>query len=356
MRDRFVFFDATLLEGGAERVISILSAELAKQEPVEILLYFDSKPFYYIPDNVKITYVCRETGKTNIFVNLLWMRRYFNKNAKAVISFLAPFNMLAIIATLFSKTKIIVADRNDPRKVPTQKFVRSLRNFLYRFADGVVVQTQRNNQYFSRCIQRKSTVIANPIDLRDNAGTALTTAKRHKIVAVGRLIAQKNPMMLLRAFTRFVKCHPDYELVCYGEGNMRSQMETYIRENALQEKVFLPGSQKDIFHHIKDAEFYIMSSNYEGMPNALMEAMCLGLPVISTRVSGAEDYIIPGENGLLVDVGDEDGLLQAMETLANDPKKREALGRQAVNLNKVLEVSAITKQWLSFIEAVSDKR
>ena len=122
--------------------------------PVEILIYHDVDPFYALHPGVKLVRVEKETGSKNILKNLLWMRRYFKRNSKIVISFLAPFNMLALAAGMFLKTPIIVADRNDPRKVPGNKLVRKCRDFLYRFADGVAVQTENNRMYFGKGIQK----------------------------------------------------------------------------------------------------------------------------------------------------------------------------------------------------------
>ena len=354
MSKRYVIFIPTLSQGGAERVISLLSRRMAEEAvDVTILLYKDQEPFYTIDPGVKLVYVPRESGSTNLLKNLLWMRRFYRGNADAVLSFLAPFNILTLLATLGGKQTVIVADRNDPRFVPAKWPVRKLRDFLYRFADGVIVQTRHNQAYFSAAVQKKSTIIYNPVDLGEKAGLALRTEKQKRIVSVGRLMPQKNQIMLLEAFASIRERFPEYALTIYGEGPHRETLEEKIRQLGLEGAVLLPGSVKDVHERIADGELFVMSSNYEGMPNALIEAMCLGLPVISTAVSGATDLIRHGENGLLVPCGDTAGLTAAMEQLLADPEKRLAFGREAVKLNGALKVGDITQQWLDTVEQYS---
>ena len=350
-KKRHVFFVGALKEGGAERVISILTKQLATTEKdVKIVLYHDMEPFYPIHPNIEILYAERETQSKNVFKNLLWLRRFFKKNADVVISFLAPFNMLALVAGFGLRTRMIVADRNDPRFVPSKKLLRILRDFLYRFADGVVLQTSNNQAYFSKTVQKKSAVIFNPIDLGEKKGLALRTEKHRKIVSVGRLMPQKNQIMLLRAFTEIHRVFPEYELFIYGEGTYRTDLEKEIAALELTNFVHLPGNQKNIFELISDAELFVLPSHYEGMPNALIEAMCLGLPVISTAVSGTSDLIEDGINGRVVPLGDQAALISVMKDLLSDDAQRQEMASQAVSINDKLEVGGIMEQWSIFIE------
>lgn len=352
MNKKHVFFIGTLGQGGGERVISILTKKMQEDGlPVEILIYHDEDPFYELHPDVKLTRVRAQTGSKNILKNLLWMRRYFRENADVVISFLAPFNMLALVATAFLKLKVIVADRNDPRFVPGNPMVRKARDFLYRFADGIVLQTTHNQAYFSKTVQRKSAVIYNPIDLGDKAGLALRTDKKKRIVSVGRLMPQKNQIMLLEVFARLRQQYPEHTLTIYGEGPARQDLEAEIARLGLTGAVELPGSVKDVHDRMADAQLFVLPSNYEGMPNALIEAMCLGLPVISTKVSGATD-LVNGENGLLTKVGDGEALYNAMARMLAEEALRASCARQAARLNDELQPQQILTQWTEFIASV----
>lgn len=343
---RVCFFIGTLGNGGAERVVSILTRHLAQMQiSVEIVLYYDAVPFYDIHPDVKVTYVERETGSRNILKNILWLRRYFTRNADIVISFLAQFNMVALAAAFATGIPVIVADRNDPRHMPKQAPVRLARNLLYHLAKVVVVQTQHNKAYFSKALQKKCKIIYNPVDLQDKKGMALGTEKKKRIVSAARLMKQKNQLMLIDAFARVKKVYPDYTLTIYGEGPFRETLEKRILELKLSDSVFLPGKVQNVFDCIADAQMFVLSSDFEGMPNALIEAMCLGLPVISTRVSGATDLIQDGINGLLTDVGNTEQLTDAMRRMLADADLRQNCAQEAVKLNDMLNTDRIITKW-----------
>ena len=346
---RTMFFVSSLGDGGAQRVISILSEKMAQSDmDVEIVTYLDVPIIYTINPKVKVTCVEKCTGKKDIVRNLLWLRSYFKKYAKIVLSFLAPFNMIALVATMGTKVPIVVADRNDPAKVPVNPLIRFGRDVLYGLADHVVVQTEANKAYFKR-LQKKTTVIYNPVDLKEYTGTALNTEKEKVIVTAGRLMPQKNQKMMVDAFEKIAKKFPEYQLVIYGEGDYRSELEEYIVSKRLQDKVLLPGSVTDLYEKIMRASLFVLSSNYEGMPNALIEAMCMGLPVISTKVSGATDLIQHGKNGLLVEVGSEKELTDAIETMLSDETGRNEMASEAVKISQILLPDEILKQWQGIV-------
>ncbi len=354
---KLLFTLGALGHGGGERVVSVLASELARLgHEVEIMLYYDREIWYPLHPAVKVIAEEKELGKKGILSHLSFKRKYVKKGEfDAVISFLAPFNMLTVVSLLGVKTPLIVADRNDPRRIPSNKLVRLARNFLYRFADCTVLQTKANQSYFAKAIQKKSQVIYNPIDLGKYTGIGLTAQKSKRIVSVGRLTRQKNQIMLLEAFCKFAKAHPDYRLTIYGDGDFRPQLEQKVAELGLTEWVDLPGGIKDVPEAIKDAEFFVLSSDFEGMPNALIEAMCVGLPVISTAVSGATDLVIDGENGLLTQCGNTEELTMAMERMATDAGLRQKTAQNAALLADELTLDKITDKWLDCIKKVANK-
>lgn len=347
---RYMFFIGTLGNGGAERVISILSDYMAEQGmDVEILTYYDRPLFYQINPKVKVTAVEKCTGKKNKLLNILWIRRYFRKHARIVLSFLAPFNIISVAAKIGSRVPVVVADRNDPAKVPTSWGIRKLRDFIYIFADEVVVQTEKNKSYFNRIVQKKTVVIYNPVDMKEYTGSALGSLKDSLIISAGRLIEQKNQKMLLEAFANILSEYPKYKLCVFGEGSYRGALETKICELGIEKNVFLPGSTTELYEKMKEAELFVLCSNYEGMPNALIEAMCLGLPVISTKVSGATDLIRNGENGMLVEIGDVQGLTDAMKKMLSDKERRKNMAEEAAKISESLLPEHIFAQWQEVI-------
>ncbi|MFR1517251.1 MAG: glycosyltransferase [Clostridia bacterium] len=351
---KIMISNATLVCGGAERVIANLSNELVRQgHEVEILLYYDRPVWFSLDTRIKITVDEKNIGKVNFLKHILWRRKYIKKiHPDVMLSFLATFNMVNIIAMTGLRIPLIVADRSDPTHIPANKCIRKLRDFLYRFADTIVLQSKKNQRYFSNAVQRKSAVIYNPVDVGHYRGSAVHYPKQKKIVYVGRMIRKKNPMLLLEAFYMLAEEFPDYKLVFYGDGDLRGEIREKALEYGLEKRVEIPGAIKDIFENICDAELYVLTSDYEGMPNALMEAMCLGLPVISTKVSGATDVIEDGKNGLLVDSGDTEALANAMRKMLSDHMFRSSTAKAAAQLAEQLEIGKITEEWMKVIDYV----
>lgn len=163
---------------------------------------------------------------------------------------------------------------------------------------------------------------------------------------------QKNQIMLIKAFAKLHKDNPEYILKIYGEGQYRQELEMLIHNLNLDKCVYLPGSSTKIFDEIACAQLFVLSSNYEGMPNALIEAMCLGLPCISTKVSGATDLIQNNVNGILVEVGNEDELYNSMLRLIKTPELREKYASRATEINNKLEVNIIMKTWIEYLKQI----
>ena len=344
---------ASMYNGGAERVLSILSDAFAGHyDEVEYVTWVKFPIGFPMNPKVKFHCVEEEAGTKSKWKQMRWFRQHIKEtNPDLVLSLLAPFNMLTVASLVFTGRKIVVCERSDARYLKGGKKMRMIRDFLYSFSVGILSQTESNIRSLPNYLQRKCSVIYNPLNMdKRYIGAALKTPKTKTIVTVGRLIAVKNHEMLSRAFKRVLDAHPEYELVIYGAGENQENLTKYISFLGMVDKIKLPGSFPDIWDRILSAEIFVLSSNYEGMPNALLEAMCLGLPCISTRVNGAVDVIKTGENGLLVDVGEEDTLVDALLTLIEDKGKAVKLGEKASQLYKELEYSKISQQWLDYLD------
>lgn len=346
---KITFFIATLCSGGAERVISILSNELVNRGyEVEILMYFNEPVFYPINDRVEVLSVIDQTKSKSLLRNIIWLRSHFRKNTSVVVSFLAKFNMVALVSTLFSGIPVIISERTDPRR--GSWIYRFIRDALYHISKHIIVQSESGKDYFSEHLKSKITVIYNPIDVKDYAGKALQTPKEKIIVSVGRLIPVKNQKMMIYAFSEIIHQFPDYKLIIYGEGESRGDLEELIKKLGLEDRVFLPGNEKNIFDKLISAELFILSSEFEGMPNALLEAMCVGLPVISTKVSGAVDVIEYGVNGILVEKNDAAQLANAIASILSDKSIQNKYAVRAADLIDLVSVNRIIPKWIEVIE------
>ena len=342
----------SLSAGGAERVVSILSNSFAERfEDVEIILWHHLPVHYGIDKRVKIKFLSEISGTENRILNCLYFRSYIKQqNPDLLLSFLTPFNMLAILSLFGCNIRTIVCERNDPHFIKGGKFMEFIRNYLYRFADGALVQTKYGKSCYPINIQNKMKVIYNPVDMPEELiGRAIDETKANLFVSVGRLEPQKNHKMLISAFAKFCKLHKDYMLEIYGDGSMRDDLELYINNLGLKDKVKLPGSCKDIWQKLLPAKAFLLSSDAEGMSNALIEAMCLGLPVVSTKVSGSTDLIQHERNGLLINLGDTDGMYKAMCDIVDNNEKSLYMSKKASDLYKVLNENVISKQWIDYL-------
>jgi GalNAc-alpha-(1->4)-GalNAc-alpha-(1->3)-diNAcBac-PP-undecaprenol alpha-1,4-N-acetyl-D-galactosaminyltransferase len=227
-----------------------------------------------------------------------------------------------------------------------------MRNFLYHLSDGFVFQTMDARDYFGKYAIERGTVIANP--LTGTLPEPYKGIRKKKFVTAVRLDPQKNLEMLIDAFSRFEKLYPDYTLEIYGEGSQRSYLENKCKEMNVENKVVLKGFSKNLHENILDASAFIMSSNYEGMSNSLLEALALGVPVISTDhpIGGARMFIKNGNNGILTKVGDTDEMFNALLFAANNPEKMQAMADEAIRIRQQISVEKIVSQWMSYIEKV----
>jgi len=144
---------------------------------------------------------------------------------------------------------------------------------------------------------------------------------------VGRLEPQKNPLLLVQAFAALND--PRIHLIMLGEGTLREQLAAYIRQHGLERRVHLLGKRNEVPECLAASDVFVLASNWEGNPLAVIEAMAAGLPVVATAVGGVPELVESGQQGILVPPGDCVAFTDAMRTLLNDPEKRMAMANAA---------------------------
>lgn len=346
---KIAFFTGSMARGGAERVIRNLSFGFAERGyEVEIVTVLSSEIEYDLPETVKVVDCSSRNGRIFGAVD-----RIVDYLARSDIdaAFVFMWQISLVFGAALKKIKnrdfyLVMSERNDPRRPVKRRLLTTLVNAAYKKADALVFQTERAARFFPEKIRRKSVVIPNVVDVRVSA----SEEPKKKIVTAGRLERQKNQAMLIRAFGSFAKIHGDYVLEIYGEGKLREELEKEIKDLGLEKKAFLMGNVPDVHDKIKDAEFFVLSSEYEGLSNAMLEAMAMGLPVIATDCAGSDEYIKNGENGYVVKRGDVNALADAMNSLAGDRAKRKAFGEAAVVSVSALKKENVTEKWFSLID------
>lgn len=360
-KKKIAFYCGSLIKGGAERVFVNLAEYFYKEGyDVCMITQYKKEDEYVISpgiERVLSDLTEEETGKSRIrnFFHRFHKLRRILKTVKPdlVLTCTAKSNFMAMAASTFLKTKVVVSIVGDPKMEYYTKVMCLIAKTYFRFADGIVFQTTEARAFFPKYIQKKSVILSN--SLNPQFVRARYEGERKKeIVAVGRMDDNKNHEMLIRAFAQTADKFPEYKLTIFGDGENRTKLEALIAKEGLSERVFLPGVTADVAGDIERAALFVLTSNTEGMPNTLLEAMALGLTVISTDCpcGGPRELITQGKNGLLIPVGDIKALADAMDKVLSNPAEAEKMGRNAWKLQEKLKPEVTNQSWKNYFEEV----
>ena len=360
---KIVFVIRHLYGGGAERVTAALANELCKgnEYQVHIILFSRDKSCEYPLDD-RVFCHSMEVQSHRRIQAIAERCRYLRK----VIDSIDPYCIISldgirsIVLTLVSiigkKRFVVLSERNDPRSHPSSKILRLLRLWAYSICTGVVFQTNEAKSFFPKFIRKKSAVICNPITSK--LPDPYKGRREKRIVNFCRLVPQKNLDLLIDAFSDIYPFFPEYSLHIYGDGGERERLQIKIEQMGLQDKIILHGYSNNIYEDINQAALFVSSSNYEGISNSMLEAIALGIPCICTDcpAGGARDVIKHGYNGMLVAVGDRNGLSEMMKEVLSNVELSESLSQGGLVLRNEICVSEITKKWIEAMESFVDKK
>ena len=344
----------SLARGGTERVVSILSKELSKYFEIYVVIYHNPVE-YEIEGN--LTNLDTPTGGIwrkvkNIFYRVVKLKRLIRKiSPDFIVSFMG--NLQAILTF----EPVIVSIHNNPDFFPLYrkfllKTIYKLPNVKKIVTCSSEIEKKLNNNYKLK----NTNTIYNTIDLKfiNQKLFAPKPFEFDYILTVGRLHRQKGFDILIKAFAKSTLKNI-VKLIVLGEGKERKYLEKLIAELKLKNKVLLPGNVDNPFVYMKYANFFVLSSRYEGLPMVLLEALACGIPVITTNCeTGPSDIIENEENGLLVSVGDENALKVAMEKLFYDTGLYKRLKVNSQKSIKRFGVKNIVKDWINLFEEINN--
>ena len=339
--------------GGAERVVSELANEFVQLGiNVNIIMLDKNEVCYQIDKRVKIHFIDCNKNKDKFLRNRERIKDYkeiLNKERiDVVLSFLTSANFLSILATRGTDIKVYVSERSNPNV--NTKIIKIVRNILYMLCDGLICQTKDAKDYFPNCIRKKGKVIKNPI--KENLPCWLDIQEHEKyIITAVRLEKSKNISLLLQAFFYIEKQYKDYKLLIYGDGPEYKNIAKKINELQLEDKVILKGRSNEWHKQAVRSEIFVLPSDYEGMSNSLLEALAMGMPVISTDhpIGGAREVIENGKNGFLVPIKDADSLSKRLAELIENKELQKSFSKEAQKIKQTMNIKIIAKEWLEFI-------
>jgi len=353
---KILFVISSIGIGGEQRVASILTNYfIEKGSLVDIVAFEKNTKAFNFNEKININLVKNSKGITKNINRIVKIRQLIkNGNYDIVIGFAVIPSILCSIANIGLNTPVVVCERNDPDVYP--KYWKIIRGWAYNFAQGAVFQTTDAMNYFDRKYFKKRIVIHNPIEL-DNLPRLTHGSKSKVIVNTGRLALAKNHELLIQAFSKIAKDFDEYILEIYGDGPLKESLLDLVNELGMRKRIVLHEATPDVLEKIKESEIFVLSSNNEGFPNSLAEAMAMGIPCISTncRIGGPKEMIVNNKNGLLIDVNDLEGLENAIRKLIVNQEFRDTISKESYKIREKLDSEIIGSNWMGFLNNLENE-
>ncbi len=349
---KICFTIASLHCGGAERVVSTISNAFAdKGHEVTILLVStsDTQSFYKLNEKVKVISAFNGHKKTRFFSRVKLINRHILLiNPDVVVAFLPHVIIYTYYAIRGLNIPFICSERNDPHQY--SKIRQILLKNIFRRASGTIFQTKMAEAYYKKQNCDNSTIIYNPVFLNNHESLHQPYCDKY-FISVGRLEKQKRFDILIGAFSKFLQKHQDYSLVIYGDGTLKKELINQCTQLGIQNKVEFPGVNPNWHSVAKKSIAFISTSDYEGMPNCLEEALCLGCNCIATDcpIGGSKELIDLLGTGKLINKDNEIELLNALDQTTKISKNSKIPNYERLMPSNVL------LEWEKFIYSIKDK-
>lgn len=355
---------SSLMKGGSERVMCNLADYFVQQgHRVTLVTQYQREDEYPLNPKVKriLSQITEEEMGSNRISNFI---RRFQKlrniwkveKPDVVLVFIGKNNFMALLTAWGLHIPVVVSVRADPNQEYPNGWMRFMARHLFKKAAGVVLQTRECMEFFPKAVQHKAVILHNPVNevFFENPYEG---EREHTIVTVGRIDENKNQALLLRAFALIAADYPDYQIILYGKGDQEENLKQLARDLEIADHVTFAGNVSDVAEQIKKAGVFVLTSNTEGMPNALIEAMVLGLPVIATDCpcGGPRDLIEDGVNGVLTPVGDVNKMKENLQYVLNDLQNALHMGQMARETTDIYREEIVYREWMDYLVSVTEK-
>ena len=356
---RYLFVIPTLANGGAERVVSVLSGAISRNgHSVSVIKYYKCPEEYPIDTGVNVVNLSgggREDYLKMSYWEKIRLLRYHLKHEAPtfVIPFLYTVSRAVSLATIGMNVNVLQTIRIDPASAPSSRLHRMIRDCLVSQSKCSFVQNEKQREYFHKC-RDKVHVLFNPVS-ESLLGVRPSFENRlYTICAAGRLEKQKNFTLLIDSFCKAFSKDGEAVLKIYGDGSLKDYLTEYIFQLGRGDSIQLMGRTEHIEDAYKCSDLFVLSSDFEGMPNALIEAMACGLPSISTDCpTGPSDLIEDGKNGLLVPMKDVNAMSLAILSMHSDRDRAIEMGQNArETIRQKCNADAIAKKMIEICESI----
>lgn len=346
---KIVFVSGSLNRSGAQRVISLLANRFADLGwDVHLALLLSNNIGFQLNSRITVHDIARGYSAKHALNWIKDLKKIFIEiKPSVIVSFVGRINILTMLAAKGLGFPVVLSERNDPNYDRRGKMERSLCKKLYAKADKVIFQTSYQAGCYLKSCDKNSEIIVNPISAPVYTGSHPVK----DIICVGKLMDQKNHPMMINAFAQIASEFPDTDLWIYGEGKLRAALEEMINSHGLTSRIHMPGNIDNIFDVMQKNEFFVMCSNYEGLSNALLEAMTSGMICISTKWNGVTDVICDGENGFLIPLDDQNALAELLRKVIK--ADNEMIRKMAIDSGKSYSSDLVIEQWYKVINGLA---
>lgn len=345
--------------GGAERVVSRLSADWVGRGRQVSILTLSPEPSFYELD-ARVEYIALDLmapsgNKWAGAISNVGRLRVLRKTIRSlkpdvIISFMDKTNILVLLATRGLGIPVIISERTYPGSYRPGVEWEAMRRAAYRFASCVVAVTNDMRTALERRGIRNIEVIPNPVVPIAASGSAIRDGDTERgagiVMAAGRLEHLKGFDLLIESFASLHRAHPGWELVIVGQGELRDELTRQAGACGAAHRIRFPGIVDDLPKALAEVQIFVLCSRNEGFPNVLVEAMAAGKAVVAADcLSGPREIISHGDNGLLVPVEDAGALARALDQLMSDAGLRQRLGESARKVAETYSLDGVMQKW-----------
>jgi glycosyltransferase involved in cell wall biosynthesis len=354
---RIAFVIPNLGPGGAERVATLLANEWNAAGNDVTLVTFDApgaEPFFTLDPGVSLRQIEASAGPRGLSARLgtnvarvSRLRSVLKElHPDIVLAFMTEANVVALAASRGLALPVVISERNQPERPGLGRVHKLARRLTYPRAAAMVFQTDAIASWARSRYRAPIHVIPNPVRL-GMGGARRKDGDVRWLTSLGRLAHQKGFDILIKSFAAVASKHPQWRLVIYGEGPDRPLLERLRAESGHADRILLPGLTKDPARALSNASLFVLPSRFEGYPNALLEALAQGLPVLATACPGGTVEILAnGVYGMLTPSDDMVALTTALDAMLSAPDLRDAYAWKAPRAVAGLDVATVGKRWL----------